>query len=68
MPPDHSAQARQYALVARAIRLISESATRQPRLEQVAAAVHVSPFHLQRVFSEWAGLSPKRFLQYLTKE
>ena len=35
---------------------------------EVAAAVHLSPAHLQRVFAEWAGISPKRFLQYLTKE
>jgi AraC family transcriptional regulator of adaptative response/methylated-DNA-[protein]-cysteine methyltransferase len=37
-------------------------------LEEIAAAVHLSPYHLQRLFAEWAGISPKRFLQYLTKE
>lgn len=64
----HDSQARHYATVARAIGFIRTNARRQPTLEEVAAAVHVSPFHLQRVFSDWAGLSPKRFLQYVTKE
>ncbi|RCX10090.1 methylated-DNA--[protein]-cysteine S-methyltransferase [Extensimonas vulgaris] len=69
MPLDESAeQSRQYALVARAIAFIRGHATQQPSLEEIAAAVHVSPFHLQRIFAQWAGISPKRFLQYLTKE
>ena len=68
MRPEHDEQARQYAVVARAIAFIREHARLQPSLEQIGAAVHVSPFHLQRLFAEWAGLSPKRFLQYLTKE
>ena len=61
-------QARHYATVERAIGFIRQQVRGQPTLEQIAAAVQLSPFHLQRVFSEWAGLSPKRFLQYLTKE
>ncbi len=61
-------QARHYATVARAIAFIRAHARAQPALEDVAAAVHLSPQHLQRVFSAWAGISPKRFLQYLTKE
>lgn len=68
MRPEHDEQARQYAVVARAITFIREHARLQPSLEQIGAAGHVSPFHLQRLFAEWAGLSPKRFLQYLTKE
>ena len=68
MRSDNYEQARQYALVARAITFIREHVKLQPSLEQIGAAVHVSPFHLQRLFAEWAGLSPKRFLQYLTKE
>lgn len=68
MRPEQSEQARQFALVARAIAFIRASAKDQPSLERVADAVHVSPFHLQRLFAEWAGISPKRFLQYLTKE
>jgi len=59
---------RQYDAVARAIAFIRANAARQPELAEVAAAAHLSEFHLQRLFSAWAGLSPKRFLQYLTKE
>jgi len=60
--------ARQYAVVACAIAFLRANAQRQPSLAEVAAAVHLSEFHLQRVFAAWAGISPKRFLQYLTKE
>jgi len=61
-------QRRQYEAVARAIAFIRANAARQPELAEVAAAAQLSEFHLQRLFSAWAGLSPKRFLQYLTKE
>jgi AraC family transcriptional regulator of adaptative response/methylated-DNA-[protein]-cysteine methyltransferase len=57
-----------YTAVARAIAFIRANATQQPELAEVAAAAGLSEFHLQRLFSAWAGLSPKRFLQYLTKE
>lgn len=60
--------ARQYAVVARAIDYLRRHALQQPSLAEVAQAVHLSEFHLQRVFAAWAGISPKRFLQYLTKE
>lgn len=59
---------RQYDIVARAIEYIRARAYRQPALSDIAAAVNMSEFHLQRVFAEWAGVSPKRFLQYVTKE
>ena len=59
---------RHYAIVARAIDFLRTHAHEQPTLDAVAAAVHLSPAHLQRVFADWAGISPKRFLQYLTKE
>ena len=67
MPPVEDAS-RHYARVAKAIAFIRAHARAQPTLEEVAAAVHLSPQHLQRVFAEWAGISPKRFLQFLTKE
>jgi AraC-like DNA-binding protein len=54
--------------VARAIAYLRAHAARQPGLEELAAAVHLSPAHLQRVFARWAGISPKRFLQVLTKD
>lgn len=60
--------ARHYETVERAIGFIRNNVRKQPTLEEIAQAVDMSPFHLQRVFSEWAGLSPKRFLQCLTKE
>jgi AraC family transcriptional regulator, regulatory protein of adaptative response / methylated-DNA-[protein]-cysteine methyltransferase len=38
----------------------------QPDLDEVAEKVHLSPFHFQRLFTDWAGISPKKFLQYLS--
>lgn len=57
-----------YQLVAQAIEYLDEERMAQPSLEDVAERMGVSPFHLQRVFTRWAGISPKRFLQYLTLE
>ncbi len=59
---------RDYDRVERAIRYIAENRLEQPSLEDVADAMGVSPFHAQRVFSTWAGVSPKRFLGLLTVE
>ncbi|MEM0990770.1 MAG: bifunctional helix-turn-helix domain-containing protein/methylated-DNA--[protein]-cysteine S-methyltransferase [Pseudomonadota bacterium] len=56
----------QYDLMAAALRFIEERADAQPTLEEVAAAIGLSPAHFQRVFSAWVGVSPKRYLQYLT--
>lgn len=56
----------QYDTISSAIAYISAHFLEQPDLETVAAHVHVSPFHLQRMFTEWVGISPKRFLQYIT--
>ena len=57
-----------YDTVAQAIRFIRSTARRQPTLDDIAAHVGLSPFQLQRLFSVWAGISPKRFLQHLTRE
>lgn len=57
-----------YERVEQAIRYLSDRAAEQPSLEDVAAHVHLSPHHFQRLFSRWAGTSPKRFLQVLTVE
>ncbi|MEP6746501.1 MAG: AraC family transcriptional regulator, partial [Bacteroidota bacterium] len=57
-----------YDKIAAAIEFVSRNAQQQPELETIAAAVHTSPFHFQRMFTEWAGVSPKKFLQYLTVE
>jgi AraC family transcriptional regulator, regulatory protein of adaptative response / methylated-DNA-[protein]-cysteine methyltransferase len=61
---DHS----NYYLVEETIRFLVQNYKNQPSLEDIAGAMHISPFHLQRVFTEWAGISPKKFLQYLTIE
>lgn len=63
---DLQAQCRHYAVVAQAIGFLRQNMAAQPTLEQLAHAVGMSPHHLQRVFSQWAGLSPKRFLQHLS--
>ena len=55
-----------YQIIARAIEYIEASHTEQPSLEEIAAAVGLSPAHFQRVFSAWAGVSPKRYQQYLS--
>jgi AraC family transcriptional regulator of adaptative response/methylated-DNA-[protein]-cysteine methyltransferase len=63
---DSATAARDYARIARAIAFIAENAARQPSLDEIAAAVHTSPYHFQRLFTRWSGISPKRFLGYLT--
>jgi AraC family transcriptional regulator, regulatory protein of adaptative response / methylated-DNA-[protein]-cysteine methyltransferase len=55
-----------YKRIEEAIRFLENNVQRQPELDEVAEQVHLSPFHFQRIFAEWAGISPKRFLQYLT--
>jgi len=62
------AQSRNYVVVARAIQFIRANALHQPELKDIANEVGLSKYRLQRVFTAWAGISPKRFLQYLTKE
>jgi AraC family transcriptional regulator of adaptative response/methylated-DNA-[protein]-cysteine methyltransferase len=57
-----------YERIAEAIAFIVERAEQQPRLDEIAAHLHLSPFHCQRLFSRWAGITPKRFLQVLTLE
>lgn len=57
-----------YARIAEAIAYIRLNFTSQPDLAEVAAKVHLSPFHFQKLFTEWAGVSPKKFLQYISVE
>ena len=57
-----------YPRVAQAIEYLEKYANTQPELSEIARAVGLSEYHFQRVFSRWAGISPKRFLQFLTKE
>lgn len=57
-----------YKRIAEAIDYIKANFRDQPHLDEVAEKVHLSPFHFQRLFSEWAGTSPKKFLQYTSLE
>lgn len=57
-----------FSRIAKAIGYIKTNFKTQPRLEEVAENIHLSPFHFQRLFTEWAGVSPKKFLQYITVE
>lgn len=59
---------RDYRRVEAAIRFLEAHAGEQPALATVARAVGLSEFHFQRLFRRWAGVSPKRFLQYLTMQ
>lgn len=57
-----------YHRIAEAIEYIKHNFREQPSLEEVAEKVHLSAFHFQRLFTEWAGVSPKKFLQYISLE
>jgi AraC family transcriptional regulator of adaptative response/methylated-DNA-[protein]-cysteine methyltransferase len=57
-----------YLRIAEAIEYIQQNFKKQPNLDEVAERVHLSPFHFQRLFTEWAGTSPKKFLQYISVE
>ncbi|SFW57731.1 AraC family transcriptional regulator, regulatory protein of adaptative response / methylated-DNA-[protein]-cysteine methyltransferase [Sinomicrobium oceani] len=57
-----------YHRIAGAIEYIKTNFKAQPNLDEIAEQVHLSPFHFQRLFSEWAGTTPKKFLQYISIE
>lgn len=57
-----------YQRIEEAIRFIRENFREQPDLDEIARQVHLSPFHFQRLFKDWAGVSPKKFLQFTTIE
>jgi AraC family transcriptional regulator of adaptative response/methylated-DNA-[protein]-cysteine methyltransferase len=59
---------RDYEVVEKAIDFLETHQGMQPSLSEIAAAVNLSEFHFQKLFSRWVGISPKRFLQFLTKE
>ncbi len=52
--------------IAQAIAYICEHIKRQPTLDEIAKATNLSPFHFQRLFTEWAGVSPKKFAQFIS--
>ncbi|SHF91932.1 DNA-O6-methylguanine--protein-cysteine S-methyltransferase /Transcriptional regulator Ada [Fodinibius roseus] len=55
-----------YQRVAKAITFVKEHSTDQPKLDDIAKAVHLSPYHFHRMFKKWAGVTPKEFLQYIS--
>jgi AraC family transcriptional regulator, regulatory protein of adaptative response / methylated-DNA-[protein]-cysteine methyltransferase len=57
-----------YQRIEAAIRYIAEHFKEQPGLDDIARHIYMSPFHFQRLFTEWAGVSPKKFLQYISIE
>ena len=57
-----------YRRIEQAIAYLEEHALEQPSLDDVAGHIGLSSYHFQRLFKSWAGVSPKRFLQYLTIE
>ena len=57
-----------YERIEKAIQFLADNFHSQPNLKEIAGKIHVSKYHFQRLFSRWVGISPKRFLQFLTKE
>lgn len=68
--PDNAAAEREagahYARIERAIEYLRSHRAERPELAELAAHIGLSPSHTQRLFSRWAGVSPKRFQQYLS--
>ena len=57
-----------YDRIEKAIKFIEKNLSRQPDLKEIADHIGLSEYHFQRMFGRWVGISPKRFLQFLTKE
>ena len=57
-----------YERIEKSIKFLERNFSSQPSLKEIAAHIGLSEFHFQRLFSRWVGISPKRFLQFLTKE
>lgn len=57
-----------YQRVESALNYLNVHYREQPSLQEIAGSIGLSEFHFQRLFSRWVGISPKRFLQFLTKE
>ncbi len=55
-----------YTRIADAIAYIQSNFSKQPSFEEVAKEINMSPYHFQKMFTDWAGVSPKKFLQYIT--
>ncbi len=55
-----------YYRIEKAIGFLTDNFKDQPDLDEIARKVYMSPFHFQRLFTDWVGISPKKFVQYLT--
>ena len=55
-----------YGQIKKTIVYISAHLKEKPSLHQIITAVNFSSFHLQRIFAEWAGVNPKKFIQYIS--
>jgi AraC family transcriptional regulator of adaptative response/methylated-DNA-[protein]-cysteine methyltransferase len=66
--PSLSQASDDYDRIEKAIKFIEKNLSSQPDLKEIAAHIGLSEYHFQRLFSRWVGISPKRFLQFLTKE
>ena len=64
--PDIAQNARDYARIEAAILYLEEHFRDQPRLDEMSRQAGLDPHHFQRLFRRWAGISPKRFGQFLT--
>jgi AraC family transcriptional regulator of adaptative response/methylated-DNA-[protein]-cysteine methyltransferase len=65
---DYTQLSTDYARIEQAILYLERNFRDQPALKDVAESIGLSEFHFQRLFTRWVGISPKRFVQYLTKE
>jgi AraC family transcriptional regulator of adaptative response/methylated-DNA-[protein]-cysteine methyltransferase len=67
-PTSLSQASSDYDRIEKAIKFIEKNLSRQPDLKEIADHIGMSEYHFQRMFGRWVGISPKRFLQFLTKE
>ena len=65
-PSNYQQQCKDYQRIEKALHFAAENFREHPPLAELAASVHLSEHHFQRIFRRWAGVSPKQFLQYLT--
>ena len=65
---DYQQLSQDYEIIEQAIRYLQTHYHEHPSLSEMAQSVNLSEYHFQRLFSRWVGISPKRFMQYLTKE
>ena len=66
MPDQLQVQSINFERIKDAIEFLEINFKEQPGLNEIAASVHLSKFHFQRLFKEWAGVTPSQFLHFLT--